>query len=64
MEDHPSERSMVLFPVQYVSIPLAGFLHKADEEDDDLSLTSYNGDDNMFLLIVHVALKNARRSLL
>ena len=61
LEKGPSERHTLLIPKKYAKLALSQLVHQTaqanDEEDDKLTLPVYNQQDDIFLSIVHVALK-------
>ena len=61
LEKGPSERHTLLIPKKYAKLALSQLVHQTaqanDEEDDKLTLPVYKQQDDIFLSIVHVALK-------
>ena len=60
LDKEPGERKMLLIPTKYEHAALARMTQEAEDFDGTFQLPQYKGHDDIFLSLVHVALKIAK----
>ncbi len=57
LERSPSERLSLLIPTKYANIAVSKLANESAETDDLLTMPTYQQHEDIFLSLVHVALK-------